>query len=295
MKNSIKRGIEMLRSKRVVRVVFFVSLMFFITACRQEATQVYVSLVEEKPLRALVFANGEIVARDVEEVYVSPGTRIDQIFVQEGTNVNVGSRLFQDNANRTYASSIDGVVTHVLVKRGMVMANSEPAMTLMSTSTLEVEANVAQLDAAALKLNQPVSVMPEASMEERTLKGKVSGISKVATKVEGEVFVKVRIELLELPFDYLKPGMSVRCEIVQEEKSNALVMELDTMLQLDNERIVFVVENGKLQERIVQVGAMSGFDVEVRSGVNAGDLVVKNPMPFFRNNMPVSVLNNPRN
>lgn len=266
-------------------------VMFALTGCGRDEEEVYVSRVEQKPLQAFVFANGFVKAQELDEVYVERGSRIINVMVQEGATVNANQALFTYGDNRTATSSIDGVVTNLNVRRGMEVGFSEPAVVVMSTNRLNVRANVRQIDIANVLPNQEVQIMADGVLGDRTLSGTVENISKVANRVDEEVYVQVDINIEGNAPEGLRPGMKVRCNILMRERQDAIVVGMDSIVPVGNDNFVYVVSGERLDEREVTLGVREGYDYEVTSGLDEGEVVVRNPLPYFQQGMPVRIIN----
>ncbi len=270
-------------------VVSFV--MFALVGCGMDEEEVYVSRVEQKPLQAFVFANGFVKAQDVDEVFVERGSKIINVMVQEGEMVSANQTLFTYGNNRTATSSIDGVVTTLNVRRGMEVGFSEPAVVVMSTNRLKVRADVRQTDIANVLPNQEVQIKADGVLENRTLSGTVENISKVAKRSDEDVYVQVDINIEGSAPEGLRPGMEVRCNILMREKQDAIVVGMDSIVPVGNDNFVYVVSGGRLEEREVTLGVRAGYDYEVTSGLDKDEVVVRNPLPYFQQDMPVRIIN----
>jgi multidrug efflux pump subunit AcrA (membrane-fusion protein) len=52
---------------------------------------------------------------------------------------------------------------------------------------------------------------------------------------------------------------------------------------------VFVVENGKIRERVIKVGDRFGDDVEVLEGLKGGEVVASSELSRLENDLPVRI------
>lgn len=74
--------------------------------------------------------------------------------------------------------------------------------------------------------------------------------------------------------DKLRAGMFAQAELVTQEQANALVVPEAAVLSRDGKTIVFVVENNQAREREVTTGLSAAGQIEIVSGVQAGEPVV---------------------
>jgi membrane fusion protein (multidrug efflux system) len=87
----------------------------------------------------------------------------------------------------------------------------------------------------------------------------------------------------------LKPGFFARVNIQTDRRDKALVLPADALLNVAGIEKVFVVENGKVAERIVRSGVRMGDEVEILEGLNEGDLVARSNMGSLQQGREVSV------
>jgi membrane fusion protein (multidrug efflux system) len=72
----------------------------------------------------------------------------------------------------------------------------------------------------------------------------------------------------------LKPGMLARMEVPRRTLADALLVPLEAVVDLGEQRALFVVEDGVARRRLVELGPVLGERVVVTSGVAAGERVI---------------------
>lgn len=87
----------------------------------------------------------------------------------------------------------------------------------------------------------------------------------------------------------LKPGMFLTAGLERARRDVLLVPE-EALTPRQGRQFVFLVQDGRAVEREVEVGARSPGLAEVRSGLDAGDMVVTEGTQRLRDGMPVQVL-----
>lgn len=88
--------------------------------------------------------------------------------------------------------------------------------------------------------------------------------------------------------DLLKPGMFVRVEI-QLVKNESIMIPSQAIVPILKGKKLYVMKNGKAEERIIQTGLRTDIEVEVDSGLSVGDSVVVSALMSIKANMPISV------
>lgn len=76
------------------------------------------------------------------------------------------------------------------------------------------------------------------------------------------------------PDGRLRPGLFARVAIIFERRENAIMIPERSLVPIQSRQTVFVVEDGKAQLREVVTGGRRGGDVEIVSGLVAGETVV---------------------
>lgn len=102
--------------------------------------------------------------------------------------------------------------------------------------------------------------------------------------------VEILLDAADLADEALRPGMSVRAEVLTRSQADTLVVPIQAVLQRSvefegNERdveVVFVVEDGKAKQREVRTGLSDETHVELVSGAKAGEQVVTGPYRVLR-------------
>ena len=72
----------------------------------------------------------------------------------------------------------------------------------------------------------------------------------------------------------LAPGMFARFTIAYEKHSDALVIPGDALVDEDDKAMVYVVEDGMVARRIIEIGIESNGVVEVLDGLRADEEIV---------------------
>ncbi len=208
----------------------------------------------------------------------------------------------------TLISPIEGVVTSRQKQVGERVRGSdfnEDVIVIVATlSSMEMRAEVGEQEVVYLREGQPAEVEVDA-FPDKKWPAQVVEIAKNATVrnagTEAEVTTfPVRLALTA-PLPGGLPGMSGQATVSTETHENALVIPLQAVtgrterdLRADGgaaapperpgqrrrealQKVVFAVEKGVARLRPVETGLASETEIEILSGVQAGDLVVEGP------------------
>lgn len=159
-----------------------------------------------------------------------------------------------------------GVITERRVNAGDYANEGEALFTMINTTALEVEADVASNNLAALDPGF-------------TIRGELEDGSEILTMVRAVVPVEnpltrtraVRFSLSRVPTVELAIGQSVTLAVPVDAPRPALTVDKDAIVGGDT---VFLVVDGVAQPRQVQLGQALGNRFEVLGGLREGDLVV---------------------
>ncbi|MDB9823429.1 hypothetical protein OAC89_07005, partial [Deltaproteobacteria bacterium] len=70
------------------------------------------------------------------------------------------------------------------------------------------------------------------------------------------------------------PGMFARVELVKEVFNDALSIPLYAVISQNDENFVFLEKDKKAEKRFVELGILTGWQIQVKSGLAPGDKVI---------------------
>jgi multidrug efflux pump subunit AcrA (membrane-fusion protein) len=85
----------------------------------------------------------------------------------------------------------------------------------------------------------------------------------------------------------LKPGQFATVRISQPKGDAAVLIPLRAVRTEQDVSRVFVIKDGRVQERVVQLGQVEGELVEVKTGINADELVATSNVEQLRDGAAV--------
>ena len=172
----------------------------------------------------------------------------------------------------TLVAPADGVVTAVTITAGS-NAPSGAAITMLS-SDLVVTTSVVESDIAAIKAGQQATVTVAAL--DASLRGTVAAIDPVGSGSGNGGVVSYGVDVaLDAPPAGLRPGMSADITIVAASATNVLAIPSRALAGNAGAYTVRVVAaDGSVSTRSIEVGLVTSSLAEVKSGLQAGELVV---------------------
>jgi membrane fusion protein (multidrug efflux system) len=153
---------------------------------------------------------------------------------------------------------------------GVIESGDSSLFVVEDLDTLMLRVNVPERELAKLSVGQLAELSFDA-VPGRAFRGEIALISPYVNADTATFAVRIRVtETAGL----LRPGMFARIAIVYERKPDALQIPRTALLDSDGPPKVFVVKNGKAQERAVKLGLSNGAWIEVTEGLADGDQVV---------------------
>lgn len=169
-------------------------------------------------------------------------------------------------------SPIDGIVAERKAEPGMQVAVAKPdVMRIVSLNNIYFDAQLTEAQFSEVRVGMPVAVTVDARPG-KTFQGTVAKIFPVAS-AQARSFT-VRITMVN-EGNLLRPQMFARGRIVLATHPNARVVPRDAVLDPNGDSgRVYVVKDGKAEERKVKLGFSNVQSTEVTSGLEVGDEVV---------------------
>ena len=168
-------------------------------------------------------------------------------------------------------STIDGYITDRPLYPGEMASTTAPLLTVMDISQVVAKAHVPQSDALLLRKGDKVSI-ELAGLDEK-ISGTVTLISPALDP--NSTTVEIWVQAAN-PTQQLRPGMTVQLSIIAQTVRDALIIPASALLNASGESAqVMVVDSANVaQTRDVKTGVRTSQEVQIVSGLNAGEMVV---------------------
>jgi len=166
---------------------------------------------------------------------------------------------------------IAGYVSERLVRAGNLVSMHQPVYRITSYDPLLAVLHVPERELSVLHKGLGVSMALDAWPGE-TFSGEVIRISPVVDPATGTFRVTAQLHDRD---NMLQPGLFGRVEILYDMRNGVPVIPRSAVVTEDESSHVFVIdENGNALRRNVMLGYERGGMVEVREGVDQGEVVV---------------------
>lgn len=197
-----------------------------------------------------------------------------QVKAAEGQLASAKGKYLGSQAQLQYSevrSPINGVVTDRPVYPGEMAPAGTPVLTVMDVSQVIARAHIPQEQAALLKVDDAATIVVPGM--EGEVPGKVTVVSPALdpNSTTVEIWVQARN-----PHEELKPGSTVRLDIVAKTVPEATVIPASAVLQEESgaTAVMIVGNDGRAHKAEVEIGIRNGNEVQITKGLNAGQRVI---------------------
>ena len=164
---------------------------------------------------------------------------------------------------------IEGTVVQKHITLGEKVSDDTAIFTIADLSHVWVDLSVPQKDLVSIKKGQKTHISlgfgtPDAE-------GKISYVSPMADKKTRTALARL---VLPNPDRRWRPGLFVKARISVGEVQLPLMIPKEALQRLENEIVVFVEAKGGYEPKHVTVGRSDGSNVEILSGLSAGERYV---------------------
>lgn len=162
-----------------------------------------------------------------------------------------------------------GVISEIKVSVGEKINAGSDLFRIVNLQSVFLKGYILETEMAKIKPGQKARIR-FLSYPGKNMYGRITSISP-------EVNLERKTGTLFIDFDNpgdIRAGMDAELDIEYAMVSNVIKVPRQAVVVRSGRPLVFVVENDTAQWRYIEMGAMNEEDVEVKSGVAAGELVV---------------------
>ncbi|MCP3379303.1 MULTISPECIES: efflux RND transporter periplasmic adaptor subunit [unclassified Bradyrhizobium] len=233
----------------------------------------------------IVEATGTIIAREETSVRPErPGLKVTEVLAEAGDTTTAGQVLARlalpEGGTLQVTAPVAGVIATSTAQIGnLASAKGEALFTIVARSEYDLVALVATNDVRKLAVNQPVTVRIAGAGD---IDGKVRRIGPTVEPniQQGMVYIGISSQ------KRLLLNASGRALIKTGQSCNVAV-PLTAVQYSSAGTVVQVIRRNRVETKRVETGLMSGGNIEVRDGLNEGDIVVARAGALLREGDPV--------
>jgi HlyD family secretion protein len=235
---------------------------------------------------SIVEASGIVIPRQETAVRPErPGLRVAEILAEPGDTVTSGQTLARLTLPEGGVTPLPAPVAGLIASSSAVIGavasgKGEAVFSIIARSEYDLVCLVPVQDLAKLAVDQPARIRIVGIGE---IDGKVRRVSPtVEPNIQlGQVLISVTTNRR------LLVNSSARAMITTGKSCNNVAVPLTAVLYGSAGTVVQVVRRARVETKSVEVGLMSAGQVEIRSGLQEGDIVVARAGALLREGDPV--------
>ena len=221
-----------------------------------------------------------------EEITVRPdreGLKFTQVMVEAGDTVMAGQAMAKigpaDGGDITISAPFGGLVSASTAAIGAAATAQQPPFRIVKNNEFDLLGDAAAKDILKLKAGQPTVVRIVGG-------GFAQGVVRSVPTTVDQISQLGQVQIAITSRQRMIVNASGRAKITAGKSCNVSV-PLTAILYGDDSTVVQVVRRDRVETHRVDVGLMSGGQVEIRSGINENDVVVVKAGALLREGDPV--------
>lgn len=167
-------------------------------------------------------------------------------------------------------ADMNGVIASAEAAQSGTAAQGGALFTIASTDNVRVKIEISPDDYAKVKTGTTAVI----TMGESTYEGTLTAIDRIALpNAQGNSVIGAQVHINN-PDGNICIGASAKVRMTIAEAKDVIVIPTEAVNASSDGDFVYVIEDGIVRERPVELGVMSATQVEVVNGLSDGDLVV---------------------
>ena len=163
-----------------------------------------------------------------------------------------------------------GVITFADPLHTNIVHQGMALFAIACTEDLHVEIEISPNEHHRVELGQSVSI----HIGGHHYEGRISHIDRVATTGSmGTPVIVAQVSIID-PDEHIRIGVPARVTLNTDEAEDVLLIPIEAVNATRDRDYVYIIEDGIIQERTIEIGISSGLMIEVRSGLEVGDIVI---------------------
>ena len=171
-------------------------------------------------------------------------------------------------------ASFSGVVSRVDVELGETVSPSTMAISLVSVSGFQIEANLPEVDVAKVQIGGVARLTLDAYGRDIIFEAQVIAVDPAETIIEGVAVYKATFKFIEED-ERIKSGMTANINISGERRENVISIPQRAIIRRNGEMLVRILDGKTVREISIETGLRgSRGTIEVLNGISEGDKVI---------------------
>ncbi len=176
-------------------------------------------------------------------------------------------------ARARIVAPLTGVLNDVPVEEGeyVTAVPTTKVAEIVDTSVVKVAAEVPERDTPFLSVGDKADVLADIKGRQITMTGTTTFISQLANARTRSTRLEITLPNQE---GLLRSGQIVHVRLTRQVLKNTILIPLLAVIPMEDGKAVYVVESSKAVRKLVELGAIKGDRVQIRSGLTPGDKLI---------------------
>lgn len=175
-----------------------------------------------------------------------------------------------EKAREGMKADMNGVIASVEVLQTNAAAQGAAVFSIASTENVRVKVDISPDDYEKMTVGTPAMI----TIGEHKYEGTLENINRIATNnAKGNPVIGAQIHISN-PDEYICIGATAKVSMTVAQSDNVLTVPIECINTSTSGDFVFVIENGTVKKKPVELGTASTTAIEVKSGLKEGDQVV---------------------
>ncbi len=194
----------------------------------------------------------------------------------------------KDDLNNTVIKSpINGNLIKLNVKLGSMLNKGVNIGSILDPQNNEIETSIRSDLASKLQPEFPVQII----VNDKILNSQIRAIIASENIKTGSRLLKIKIPK-SLPMEFNFPNKRIKLRVPINDGKSRIIIPKDGLIANGIEKLVYIVEKNKVKRKKVIIGQSFKDQIEIKLGVNEGDLVVVKGNENIRPNQSVKIKKN---
>ena len=180
-------------------------------------------------------------------------------------------------------SPIDGFVAERVADLGEYVSPQQKVATIVKTNPLRMRIDIPEQAIPEVQVGQSVSVTTSA-WPDRRFSGRIARTAPNVSATSRTLTVEAEIDNRD---GSLKPGQFATVKILQQRPAPVVFVPARAVASEAGVSRVFVIKDGRAEQRVIQTGQTEGDLIEVKSGVTDGEQVATSNLEKLSDGMTV--------
>lgn len=162
------------------------------------------------------------------------------------------------------------------IEEGASVRFRQTMLTIPDMSQMGVKVNVHESQIKKVRIGQPVKVRVDAEPG-KELDGRVAELAILPDSSSSRFSPNLKVYPCTIHINgyhpWMKPGMNAKVEIIVDQLANVLYVPVQSVEVEQDKHYCYINSGGKLERRAISTGLFNDEFIEVRDGLNGGEMV----------------------